>query len=230
MMRAHRLREARRRRARVTAPIASVPDGRRPGPRHRPTAIGGDESTPHSGRLIFTRMPKATIVPRNRNGRCPRPRRAEIRHGRDFDSAGDAWDGARPAHRAAMDGRAGLRKRSGRASARYRPCPAGRKSARRGPAARRVRLVLSPPRSREYNGPGRPRSRGSGRRPEDRPRCGVVCSPKTVHLKWESLARLCPGGAHEEATDRRRGGRSTLPRASRSSPAAAGSEGRKPSR
>jgi Transposase IS66 family len=29
---------------------------------------------------------------------------------------------------------------------------------------------------------------------------------KLVHLKWESLARLCPGGAHEEATDCRPGG------------------------
>ena len=29
---------------------------------------------------------------------------------------------------------------------------------------------------------------------------------KLVHLKWESLARLCPGGADEEATDCRPGG------------------------
>jgi hypothetical protein len=29
---------------------------------------------------------------------------------------------------------------------------------------------------------------------------------KPVHLKWESLARLCPGGAHDEATDCRPGG------------------------
>jgi hypothetical protein len=34
---------------------------------------------------------------------------------------------------------------------------------------------------------------------------------KLVHRKWESLGRLCPGGAHEEATDRRRGG-ATAPR------------------
>jgi hypothetical protein len=31
---------------------------------------------------------------------------------------------------------------------------------------------------------------------------------KLVHLKWESLGRLCPGGTHEKAKDRRRSGAS----------------------
>jgi hypothetical protein len=29
---------------------------------------------------------------------------------------------------------------------------------------------------------------------------------KLIHPKWESVVKLCPGGAHEEATERRRGG------------------------
>ncbi len=34
----------------------------------------------------------------------------------------------------------------------------------------------------------------------------VVCSPKTGPPEMRVPGTLCPGGAHEEATDRRRGG------------------------
>jgi hypothetical protein len=47
--------------------------------------------------------------------------------------------------------------------------------------------------------------------PAGEPQYNWPVPQKLVHLKWESLGRLCPGGAHEEVTDRRRGG-ATAPR------------------
>jgi len=155
--------------------VASVPDEAGRGTRHRARGRP-DETSRRSSTLIFAGEPKATTVPGYGNEGRIRPRRAEnidrertSPRARRTEEAPD-WHSElrREMERSRPGGPAGhwpgtdSTRLAGNLPIRGRP--------------RRVRPILSAPRSRPYNGSGCPVSRGIERSPDDRSWTGGIAT------------------------------------------------------